>query len=118
MGPCSKKFLLSLCFVVGAGSFYSNAQQSFREASDKKIKVKKHTVLAQYEPELVLPAEERLQLKTDRQATIIERRQIIDTLDISDRKRRRLLKELYRSPFSYKWDKVIADIQAEEDQEE
>jgi hypothetical protein len=94
-------------------------QQTTKSVSTKKIKVKKHTVLAQYEPELVTSADERMRLKTERLQTIKERRLIIDTLDISDRKRKKLLKELYRSPFSYKWDKVIAEIQGEfEDEDE
>ena len=103
-----------LCLI----SITASAQNESKSPDNKSIKVKKYTVLAQYEPELVIPAEERLQLKTDRIATIKEKRQIIDTLDISDRKRRQLLKELYRSPFTYKWDKVIADIQPDEEEEE
>lgn len=118
MGFYSKNLGLLLCFFVGTGCLSLAGQEGSKVSSDKNIKVKKHTVLARYEPELVLPAEERFLLKSNRQATIKERRQIIDTLDISDRKRRRLLKELYRSPFSYKWDKVIADIRAEEDEDE
>ena len=94
------------------------AQEDSNALNQKDLQVKKYTVLARYEPGLVIPAEERMQLKSDRLITIQERRAIIDTLSISERKRRRLLKELYRSPFSYHWDKVIADIEAEEEDEE
>jgi hypothetical protein len=38
----------------------------------------------------------------------------MDTLNISERQRRRLLKELYRSPFSNEWNKVIADLEFDE----
>ena len=100
-----------------SGCWHLAAQQSSIKTEAKEIKVKKHTVLAQYEPELVVPAEERLQLKNNRLNTIRERRAIIDTLSLSDRKRRRLLKELYRSPFSYHWDKLIADIEEDEEDE-
>ena len=115
----SKKFGLLAVFTLCMGSVALLGQQQTISAAPKKIKVKKHTVLAQYEPDLVRPADERIRLKSERLATIKERREIIDTLDISDRKRKQLLKELYRSPFSYRWDKVIADIEAgdEEDNE-
>ena len=100
-----------------AGCWQIEAQQNASIANSKEVRVKKHTVLSQYEPELVVPAEERLQLKNARLNTIRERRAIIDTLTLSDRKRRKLLKELYRSPFSYHWDKVIADIEEEEEED-
>lgn len=70
--------------------------------------------MERYEPDFVLSPEERLQLKRERLATIKMRRAVIDTLDISDRKRRRLLKELYRSPLSDHWDRLVADLSFEE----
>ena len=93
------------------------AAQAENKAEKKAVvlKVKKRTIMERYEPDLVLSPEERLQLKQDRLATIKKRRAVIDTLDISDRKRRRLLKELYLSPLSDRWDKVVADITYEEE---
>ena len=108
----------SFFLMLIAGSWNLCAQQNPENATSKDIRVKKYTVLAQYEPDLVVPAEERLQLKSDRLSTIKERRAVIDTLSLSDRKRRKLLKELYRSPFSYHWDKIIADIEEEDEAEE
>lgn len=93
-------------------------QENLTSTSKTQIKVRKHTVLGQYEPEMVISAEERTQLKAERIATIRKRKEMIDTLDISDRKRRQLLKELYSSPFSYKWEKVFANIEAEDEPEE
>ncbi|NAS13645.1 hypothetical protein [Poritiphilus flavus] len=93
-----------------------NAQQRDPNTTDdKSLKVKKRTVMERYEPEMILSVEKRVELKKQRLATIKKRRQIIDTLDISERKKRRLLKELYQSPSSEKWDKLIADIEFEED---
>ena len=66
--------------------------------------------MEQYEPEMILTVDDRIRLKKERIATIQKRRRIIDTLDISDRRKRRLLKELYRTPHSYKWEKLIADM--------
>jgi len=119
MNTCWKTFGIWAVLTICMGCMSLMGQQTTKSVSTKKIKVKKHTVLAQYEPELVTSADERMRLKTERLQTIKERRLIIDTLDISDRKRKKLLKELYRSPFSYKWDKVIAEIQGEfEDEDE
>ena len=109
---------IALVFYIGWGSCQLSAQENSSVKKQKELQVKKHTVLAKYEPNMVVPAEERLQLKKDRIATIRERREIIDTLDISERKRRQLLKELYRTPFSYKLDKVIANNQPEDEEEE
>lgn len=84
----------------------------------QKLEVKKYTVLAQYDKQMVLSAEERLRLKTERRELVQKRREIIDTLNISERRRRRLLKELYRSPFSTKWDRLVTDLQVEDDWED
>ncbi|MGB5236066.1 MAG: hypothetical protein WBM43_00695 [Flavobacteriaceae bacterium] len=118
MNTLWKKFGILAGFLFCLGCLPSMGQQAAKSTEAKQIKVTRHTVLAKYEPGLVRPADERIRLKSERLATIKERREIIDTLDISDRKRKRLLKELYRSPFSYKWDKVIADIQAEDEEDE
>ena len=80
-----------------------------------ELTVKKRTVLEQFDSDLVITPEERIKLKIDRLAAIQERLEIMDTLDISDRQRRRLLKELYRSPFSDEWNKVIANLEFEEE---
>ena len=108
----------ALFLVLFIGSWNLCAQESPAKTTNDQVRVKKYTVLAQYEPELVVPAEERLQLKNERINNIKERRAIIDTLTLSDRKRRKLLKELYRSPFSNHFDKIIADIVEEDELEE
>ncbi|WP_123803509.1 hypothetical protein [Maribacter sp. 4G9] len=79
-------------------------------AQDKdtlSILIQKHTILDQFEPDLVKPVSERFELKQQRIAHQNHTRRILDTLDISNRKRRRLLKELKRSPFSEHIDKII-----------
>ena len=95
----------------------SAVAQETKETNKKEIKVKKKTVMEQYEPEMILTVDDRIKLKKDRLALIKKRRSIIDTLDISDRRKRRLLKELYRTPHSYKWEKLIADIEFEDEVE-
>lgn len=93
------------------------AQDSVRIKTEQ-LKVKKHTVLAQYDHGMVLSAEERLRLKKERRELVKLRKEIIDTLNISERRRRRLLKELYRSPFSTKWERLVTDLKIEDDEYE
>lgn len=104
---------LMLCLCAFSGTL--QAQDSLVVKPTDELKIKKHTVLEKYESDFVISPEDRLQLKKDRLAYIQKRRSIIDTLNISKRKKRRLLKELYRTPFSDEWQKVIADIEFEEE---
>ncbi|EAR01413.1 hypothetical protein [Maribacter sp. HTCC2170] len=83
---------------------------------EKSIKVQKYTVMEQYEPELILSVNERVRLKKERIATIKRRRGILDTLNIPDRRKQRLLKELLDNPFSDKLNKAVADIEFAEEQ--
>jgi len=106
-------FLLLFLFCTTSSSHGQEARKGSLKSGPK---IKKHTVLEQYESDLVLSAEDRLQLKKERIATIKKRKGIIDTLDISERQRRRLLKELYRTPFSDRWEKVIAEIEFEDEE--
>ncbi|HMB63111.1 MAG TPA: hypothetical protein VKN36_08575 [Eudoraea sp.] len=105
-------FLLFLCCPTPAAH-----GQDAQTLSKKEMKVKKKTVMEQYEPALVLSVDDRIRLKKERIALLQRRRRIIDTLKITDRKKRRLLKELYSSPTSDKWERVIADIQFQHPEE-
>lgn len=89
-------------------------QEEIQNSVGKEVTVKKRTVLERFDTDLVISPEERMKLKLDRMAAIQKRLEIIDTLNISTRQRRKLLKELYRSPFSNEWNKVIADLEFEE----
>ena len=51
-------------------------------------------------------------------ATIKRRRGILDTLNISERRRERLLKALLKNPFSDKLNKAVADIEFVSDEVE
>lgn len=94
------------------------AQDHLPVKKNQNVKVKKYTVMEQYEPELVLSVNERVRLKEKRIATIKRRRGILDTLDISERRRERLLKALLKNPFSDKLNKAVADIEFVEDEVE
>ena len=111
-------FLSSFClfiFCLGVGILSSRAQEMHTIAPHKKYAVKKRTILEEYEPFMVLSAEERLVMKKEREAILTYRREIIDSLQISDKKRKKLLRELYLSPSSAQWDKLSTRILDEEE---
>lgn len=89
-----------------------SAQTHNEEVAEKKeIKVRHKTVMEQYEPTMILPVDDRIRLKKERLAEIRKRRQILDTLSISDRRKKKLLRDLYNSPHSDQWEKLIADLE-------
>lgn len=77
-----------------------------------------HTLMGRYAPELVLSPEERQQLKWERRETVSYREAVIDTLPVSKRVKRKLLRELYSSPFTETYDEVLQELQAREESEE
>ncbi len=102
------------CAVLSLG--VSAQEKNVSNSEHRFFKVQKHTVMEQYEPAMVLSIDERIRLKEERFMIIKRRRGILDTLDISDRKRQRLLKELIRNPFSDRLNRAVADIEFVEDQ--
>ncbi|MCP4976541.1 MAG: hypothetical protein GY931_10305 [Maribacter sp.] len=104
-------------FCIG-GTTQLLAQEVLPGNTTQNIDVQKYTVMEQYEPELVLSVDERIRLKKKRVATIKRRMGILDTLDISDRRRQKLLKALLKNPFSDKLNKAVADIEFLEDKVE
>lgn len=111
-----KRQVFFVFYLFSFGIFFKiTAQDSVALPSQKELKIRERTIMAQFESQLVLSAEERLQKKLDRREMIKKRQAIIDTLDISDRRRRRLLKELYDSPLSDRWDRLVAKMEFEED---
>jgi hypothetical protein len=107
-----RKVGLVLLLLTMTSIGYCQAEDKNRDQNE--LTVKKRTILEQFDADLVSSPEERLKLKEERVASIQKRLEIMDTLELSDRQRRRLLKELYRSPFSDEWNKVIADLEFEE----
>ncbi|WP_047245231.1 hypothetical protein [Maribacter thermophilus] len=97
--------------VLVCGIFGMSGQETVK----KEVRVEKYTLMDKFEPEYVLPVDQRIKLKKNRIAHQRHTKQILDTLDISDRKRRRLIRELKRSPFSEKVQHIItAETQFED----
>ena len=72
-------------------------------------KVNKRPLLNQFESDYVLTASERIALKQSRIAYQYRVKEILDSVEISDRKRKRLLSELKRNPFSEKIKEAVAE---------
>lgn len=83
-----------LCLTMGL--HMTNAQTS----GQPKIKMKQRLLLNQFESEYVLTASERMALKESRIAYQYKTKELLDSLDISTKKRKRLIQELKRNPLS------------------
>ncbi|MCG2461300.1 hypothetical protein K8352_11120 [Flavobacteriaceae bacterium F89] len=85
------------------------ASNSVQVKPQNEIRVKQKTIMEKFEPEMVISVEGRTQMKEDRLAEIERGKQIIDTMDISERKKRKLLGDLYWSPYSDRLEKNMLD---------
>ena len=92
-----------VCLILAIGSTY--AQDSIKVNSH----IKKRTLLNQFESDYVLSVSERIALKQSRIAHQYHTKEILDSLDLSDRKRKKLLKELKQNPFSDRIQQFIAN---------
>ncbi|MFX0556933.1 hypothetical protein ACOCEA_09045 [Maribacter sp. CXY002] len=84
----------------------------------KKEAIIKRTLMDKFEPEYVLSIDERAALKDKRLVQEQRTKRILDTLSISDRKRRKLIRELKKSPFSKRINEAIMANSEFEDIEE
>ena len=105
-----------LC-VLFISSYGVLAQTEQNETEKKQREVTKYTVMERFEPQLMLTAEERIKLKEERVAVIKKRREILDTLDISERRREKLMNDLLKEPFSPRLSRTLAEIEFEDDNE-
>lgn len=95
-------------WAIGLAFFVCGIFNATAQTSDKKpVKVQKRTLMDKFEPDYVKPVDERIALKERRIAKQRRTKKILDTLNISNRKRRKLMRELKRSPFSDRINKTI-----------
>ncbi len=83
------------------------AQKTTVKVNKSNIKVKKHTLMEQFEPEMVATSEERLEKKIERVEDVERKLSILDTLEMSERKKRKLLRDLKYAPFSERLNKAV-----------
>ncbi|TMM57266.1 hypothetical protein FEE95_12325 [Maribacter algarum] len=124
----SRIWTLSLCaFFFASASIYG--QQSISEPATVKktvslkidksnVKVQRHTVMSRFEPEIASTEEKRLEKRHNRIAETERKLSIIDTLDISKRRKKALLRDLEYTPFSDRLNKAtLVDTKFEESTE-
>ena len=101
-----------LCLILGT----QNAQAQDSLQSDARVK--QRMLLNQFESDYVLTASERVALRQSRLAHQYRMKEILDSIDISDARRRRLIQELKKNPFSERVQSVIANHTDSEDKME
>jgi len=69
MGRMTKLTSLNLLLFLFAG-ICVNAQGDYQDTEKKEIKVQKYTVMERFEPEYVIPVDERKRLKIERREMI------------------------------------------------
>ena len=121
----SRIWTLGLCaFLFASVSIYGQ-QSDTKPTTVKKtatlkidksnVKVQRHTVMSRFEPEIASSEEERLTKRHNRISETERKLSILDTLDISERKRKALLLDLKYTPFSNRLNKAtVVDTKFEE----
>lgn len=92
-----------VCLILGIQGTW--AQDSLQ----LDARVKQRMLLNKFEADYVLTASERVALKQSRLAHQYRMKEILDSLDISDARRKRLIRELKENPFSERVQSVIAN---------
>ena len=109
------KGAIFLMLVLWGSSADLNAQGARTEGPvTDTVSVEFKTLLERYEKGYVPPREERLRLKKERKFLVAFRKSVIDTLPVSKRRKKRLLQELYTTPFTEEWSKVLVDLNFED----
>ncbi|MFH6603915.1 hypothetical protein ACEZ3G_10545 [Maribacter algicola] len=114
MKPGNIKITLYLLFLYASVAL---GQTTAGNLEKKQIKVQQYTVMERFDPNLVLPVEDRIQLKKDRIVEFRRTKELLDTLSISKRKKRKLMRDLRRSPiFTERLNKVVAENTLEDNE--
>ena len=77
--------------------------------------IQKHTIMERFEPGYVVSAQERADMKRKRIANEGYTLSVLDTMKISNRKRKQLLRDLKFSPFSDRLSKFIVDTRFDDE---
>lgn len=105
--------VIGLTAACGVGSLRAQSQAD-PETDPAILQARGQSVLERFDDELVPDRSERRQMKQQRLATLRQRRAIIDTLPITERQRKKLLRELYNSPHESLWDKTLTHLEFED----
>ncbi len=107
------------CLFVGiAVLFITNkiqAQEQISVSIDSFYLVNERTLLGKFDEDLVLEASQRKKMKLERMLMLKKRMLILDTLNLSDKQKRKLLKEISHGAYSSKWKELLAELYYEEE---
>lgn len=81
----------------------------------KDFQIEKHTIMERFETDYMVSADGRANMKKKRIADAEHTLRVLDTMDISERKKRLLLRDLKYNPFSERLSKFIAETKFEEE---
>ena len=99
------------CLLCFGGQQLQAQQQEQKETPSKKVVIEEEEegpTMFKFEPDFLVTAEQR-------KARISHARKILDTMNISDRRRRKLLKDLYKNGISERLSKTLyADTKYED----
>lgn len=98
-------------FVFGA--FQVTAQDTAAET--KKVEVQRHTVMERFASEITPTAQDREQKKLAHLREVEKLKKALDTMDISRRKKRKILADLINKPYSDRVNQAMAEISFEDD---
>lgn len=108
--------VIGLAFTLLAASQVS-AQDTTPKTVNKEVEVQRYTVMEQFAAENMFTVEERKQKRLAHLAEIEKLKKALDTMDISRRKKRKILADLINKPYSDRVNQAMAEISFEEGDE-
>ncbi|MFS4447503.1 hypothetical protein [Maribacter sp. 2307UL18-2] len=113
---------VGFCIVFFALTQLSAQEKTKSIVLKKDFEIQKHTIMERFEPGYVVSATERAEMKNKRIKNAEYTLGVLDTIEISNRKRKQLLHDLKYNPLSVRLNKFIVDTKFEDsdmaDQEE
>ncbi len=110
------RFPLMACLLICSTASVLGQEVPKKVVLKKDFEIQKHTVMALFEEEYTLSAQERAELKNKRIAAAEFTLGVLDTLEISDRKRRLLIHDLKYNPLSDRLTQFIAETKIEDEE--
>lgn len=107
----TKIFVYVCIFLFSCGLY---AQENLQTPPKANFEVTQRTILAKFEEDLVLDASVRQKMKYDRILRLKKLMYILDTISLSERKKRKLLKQLSEGNTTLQWESLLADIDFQE----
>lgn len=105
-------FTMCSLALFGTSTMISQQADDIEKNSQPVVK---YTLMERFEPELTLTLRERKRMKAERFAEIKLKMQMLDTMDISERRREKLLSDVIEKPYSTRLSRNMADSQFEEE---